>query len=580
MSKRYPAMTQAQKRDITIRAERIEREVQEIFQHLYQRSDLIALLRRVENASLSARPSRLQTLVELLRSLGADCEGGRELGYYRTVIESLDLPEDDEALNVKVLRTLHEIYRSYPTPEQFMERIVRSLAPDAFPADSVRLIVLRRFVETVNVKENTHYYCKALGNDPSKLDESVFDALNSNDAPRLIVAANDLAKGVYAETASSKEQLFLLAFAFGMRFYPDTAAPEYDVARDVEKNIYEDYYCDNLTRYISSEPRFAASLLDNEPRGTGLNFKNFVDVSFVYYLDRVDLTPRERVEGFYRTIERVKKTWLKDHTAFSPQLKERYLADVDDKETGRTVMNRELVIDEMLSLTEEAFEQALLENFFCDLRYIYTSRTTGATGIGTRGLFEEEFATDSPYRMYCENRDIIRDTIQLPHDVSLEDIDRRRMNGNEESMRAMSRTSLGQAYERMLELEGNMPTLDRFRTVFAEDDPFWAVLNSVADRLEPYAAMSVPSGALMTRTKLIAVYYHRYCLECMQDDYTRKGDDWLNFSEFFSDFTTCINTYLELAGYALFSPKSIYDMLVVLFTYCTINGMLIKEKDE
>lgn len=569
MSKNSTALTDAHRREITRRAERVERDVQDAFTHLYQKADLMAMLRRIKLATPDARPSRLRPLVKLLRSLGVECEDGRDLAYYHARIEALNLPVDSTALNRKVLRTLHDIYRTYPTPEAFMERIVRSLSPTAFPGDSTRLLILRRMVAAVNVKENKRYYSAALASDPDALDESAFDVVGTKEAAPLVTACHNLAAGAVSATAATKELLFLFAFAFDMRFYPNHTSPDYDSTRDVERNLFEDYYCDNLTRYMSANRQRAAGVLDNEPSGSGLNFKNFVDVSFVYFLNRSDLSAPQKVSSFYNLINRVRTAWSRE-TDFVPEKKDEYMA-------GSTIDRRNLFMERMMSMDEATFEATLLADFFCDLRYHYTDRNTGELRTGTRGLFEESFATSSGFEQYTELRETIDSLLDLPAGVSLKNIDLRAFRGAGELNDRLYGTPEGKAYMRMSELVGNVPNLELFRDEFADDAAFWALLQSVTDRLDPYDALTVPSRESITRTKLIATYYHYYCLENTADGFGGQDDSWTNFKTLFDDFCFCINSYLLPAGYQPISVKNCYDMLVILFAYCTVNSLLTEE---
>ena len=573
MSMNSTALTGVNRREITRRAERVERDVQDAFTHLYQKADLMAMLRRIKAATPDARPSRLRPLVKLLHSLGVECEDGRDLSYYHALIESLDLPTDSTALNRKVLRTLHDIYRTYPTPEAFIERIVQSLSPTAFPGDSTRMLILRRMVATVNVRENKRYYSAALGNDPDALEESIFDTVGTKEAAPLVTACHNLAAGAVSATAATKELLFLFAFAFDMRFYPSHAASDYDSTRDIERNLFEDYYSDNLTRYMSANRQRAAGVLDNEPSGAGLNFKNFVDVSFIYFLNRDDISASQKVSRFYSLINRVRTAWTRE-SEFVPEKKDAYMA-------GNTLDRRNLFIESMMQMDEATFEQTLLDEFFCDLRYHYTDRTTGETRTGTRGLFEESFAMSSAFEQYTELRETVDSLLDLPTGVSLKNIDLRAFRGTGEvNNDRLYGTPEGKAYMRMSELVGNVPNLELFRDEFADDTAFWAMLESVTDRLDPYDALTVPSRDAITRTKLIATYYHYYCLENTADGFGSQDDSWTNFKTLFDDFCFCINSYLMPAGYQPISVKNCYDMLVILFAYCTVNSLLTEEGRE
>lgn len=75
---------------------------------------------------------------------------------------------------------------------------------------------------------------------------------------------------------------------------------ERDPKRDAVKNLFEDYYSDNMARFLDSsfdDPKFA-STQEREPGGEGVNLKNFAEAIYVYYLYRTDLslTPGQRID--------------------------------------------------------------------------------------------------------------------------------------------------------------------------------------------------------------------------------------------------------------------------------------------
>ena len=81
----------------------------------------------------------------------------------------------------------------------------------------------------------------------------------------------------------------------------------YDPATNLVKNLFEDYYNDNLVRYLRDE--FAdvrtAKMYEREPTGEGINYKNPVEVLLLYYLLRKELpyTAGQRIDRV-RTILR------------------------------------------------------------------------------------------------------------------------------------------------------------------------------------------------------------------------------------------------------------------------------------
>lgn len=121
----------------------------------------------------------------------------------------------------------------------------------------------------------------------------------------LLDLCNDLAEGNFRVNGKTKVHLYYFAFMFGMNIPINGKA--YDPDRDVVKNLFEDFYHDNLLRLLSgayTDPKLAG-LVENEPTGEGINYKNFVEAIYIYFLcrDDLELTPGERIDKAEETIE-------------------------------------------------------------------------------------------------------------------------------------------------------------------------------------------------------------------------------------------------------------------------------------
>ena len=115
----------------------------------------------------------------------------------------------------------------------------------------------------------------------------------------LIEMCRDLAAGNFRVNGKTKVYLYYFAFMFGMTVPMEgrECAPE----RDLVKNLFQDFYNDNLLRLLSSDysdPKKAAAL-EREPTGEGINYKSFVEVIYLYFLCREDLnmTPGEKIDA-------------------------------------------------------------------------------------------------------------------------------------------------------------------------------------------------------------------------------------------------------------------------------------------
>lgn len=137
----------------------------------------------------------------------------------------------------------------------------------------------------------------------------------------LLDLCNDLAEGNFRVNGKTKVHLYYFAFMFEMTIPINGKA--YDPARDVVKNLFEDFYHDNLLRLLSgayADPKSAGSV-ENEPTGEGINYKNFVEAIYIYFLCRDDLefTPGQRIDKAEEIIENCVK--LSKSTGKTGQMK-------------------------------------------------------------------------------------------------------------------------------------------------------------------------------------------------------------------------------------------------------------------
>ncbi len=242
------------------------------FEWAYTKKDLLEQLRQTCMTKKTSRLYRMERLEKSLKASGIKADDLRELldtkngeEKVRERIEDSFLPEDSKEIEKKLFAMLHKEYRSFPTSSNFMERLVkdpvRGLADEEFRKNSVRVAIVKQFMkyttyQTAAVKkivekklEEKFPEQKSLDLDTiiSHIDESIFD--EHSDKP-LFKLADDLASGKFRTNGRTRKDLYMFAFAFGMTssFGKDDLA--YDERTDIEKNLFQDYYTDNLLRYI------------------------------------------------------------------------------------------------------------------------------------------------------------------------------------------------------------------------------------------------------------------------------------------------------------------------------------------
>ena len=121
----------------------------------------------------------------------------------------------------------------------------------------------------------------------------------------LIDMCNDLAKGNFRVNGKTKEYLYYFAFMFKMTV--PLKGKEYKPEKDIVKNLFHDFYNDNLLRFLEGDytEAKAATALENEPTGEGINYKNFVESIYLYFLchDELDMLPGEKIDEAIAVIE-------------------------------------------------------------------------------------------------------------------------------------------------------------------------------------------------------------------------------------------------------------------------------------
>lgn len=114
----------------------------------------------------------------------------------------------------------------------------------------------------------------------------------------LIEMCNDLAAGNFRVNGKTKVYLYYFAFMFDMTVPLDGKKCEPE--KNIVKNLFQDFYNDNFLRLLSydySDPKNSTSF-EKEPTGEGINYKNFVEMIYIYFLCRDDLnmTQGEKID--------------------------------------------------------------------------------------------------------------------------------------------------------------------------------------------------------------------------------------------------------------------------------------------
>ena len=587
---------------ITDRMEGVKSKLEDQFTNLYCKQDFQHQLNIAKKAPNDAKPQSLKKLADMYNAVGVRCEYARSLSYYEGLLKSLQIPDTPRDINQKVMDTLCSLYTEYPTPKEFMQRIVDRLDPDTQLSASLELRILRRFLTTVNVKGNEIYYSSTLeqqieAEGIDSIGEDIFDVLHhassaqGNDL-RLLKGCYNLAHGNSVSAVSTKELLFLFAFAYDMRYYLSTEADDYDETRDVEKNLFTDYYCDNIARYLVPSSSAAAGTSDNEPSGMVINPKNFVDVLFVYYLNQNGLSAAEKVTGFYKTAKQIKQLWNKQNT-YTPERR----AEFENKPTKGYLSKLDHTF---FALSQAEVIDFVLTNYYCDVRYSYVSQKTGVEGIGSLGIFQLAFTANTAFAQYNSIIELIKEDLSISENTVFAEIfgrlDHRSSLFNDDDAEKKDDFATNANIKYQLELKQwyeqdsieamrvyslfdhtSMLSEDAFRSLIrieneTDRNNFLSIIENTEKKLDPKNALRIDDALNITRTKLVAAYYHYFCLEVGMD--AQQRETWKSFSDVYAEMGGCLSDYLRDAGYQEINPKNLFDMLVIFLAYCKINDLL------
>ncbi len=364
--------------------------------------------------------------------------------------------------------------------------------------------------------------------------------------PEILKISNDLAEGKYKRGSEMKEILYLFAFAFDMSISFENN--ETNTLRDVKKNLFEDFYCDNIIRYIND---YQLNGVYEEPSGITIQFKNFVEIIYLYWLNKDSRTysPAEKYLSANAMIKKIVskiKSAEKEIDKSTSQLGKKYFEAkmlTDKKALGTEVYrnfirtdsqddgNKHLKIDNYLGLSEEEFLEIILQNYDIDTTIKYT----------TSAAFENENYQESAESNFGKLIDELK-----------------------------------------METDGtgfipNCYSLEFYETVFDElfakkeyDVKLHTQLSTLVKKLneqmkQVLSEAEVEGYNLFTRTRFMYLFYNHFVLSRIGEKYNETFDD------FYDEYCESLNRKLEDCSYQLFSEKNLIDMMLLYSAFITLR---------
>ncbi len=546
----------ALKGTITRRMDSVLDDLQHEFKILYEKSDFESKLKALKGSgNKSDRPSKLNKLFRMFDVCGIKYEYGKDNAYYENLVRNAeDIPEK---IDDKILLALFDRYEDYPSPEDYMKRIVDRLCTekDGWGNDTLRLRILKQFIKYGNYLADAGYggrnaicdYVKEKIGKKQKpsddevlanVDDGVFNGLDKATKEQrkpdgkygLLKTADDLASGKFRAEGATKRSLYLFAMVYSMTYYSGDEISIIDYRTDVETNLFRDYYTNNLMRFISDDYRGRLREYELDPSGQGINYKNFAEMIYLYYISK-DCSPQDKIRLSSDMIIRVKESNFKQ-------------GEIDTRKLGGTSFYKEIFTEDIIGKPDSEFERFICDNYNCE-----TYDSLHKTKLGVLQVEPEQ---NSAFKEY---KNILRSLEKC--DVALEKCNYGLWFAD---VNALMKNGIEDICDRMPAIDKNK--FNEFLELLSGINSF---IGSVDQQIPK--ALSVLSSDEVTRTSMIVAYYYYYNAVHENDSI----DKLKNFEEVFNNFKRGIDPKLEAAYYQPFSCRNIFDVLVAFSSYAYLK---------
>lgn len=497
------------------------------------KEDMLSRIAVVEKEKYqSVISSRMAALYEMLDIAGLEYKKGESLNYYKELVNKSDIP-GYKGMIKRIIVMLYEEYEKYPTPSVYMKRIVDRLSckeDGVWKNEPLRVRILKQFIKYGNSLKDAGYggrnfarsYAegksgKKLKNSDAKeiaqyVDDGIFEVLDtaSKDDKKykgkygIIELADELAAGRFKSGGATKRGLYMFAMAYKMTFGGDERT-------DIEKNLFTDYYNNNIMRFVMQEYQDNNGSLEIEPRGQGINYKNFAEVIYLYNL-REDRTPNENIKKAQEMIEIVKAKGIEKETDNAILATQRYING----------------IQEALKLSEDKFIEYIVHSYNFDANFL---------NVAEININMQQNTAYNNYKKILENIDNAGGSGQgLWFVDTLAWQNSEKKNNDIKNILEYSGSEDEKSAQKIMTL---MESVDRYLR-----RPFDAVDENT-----------------ISRTYLLSAYYYYYINEHIGDE------ERMSFNELYDDFKGSVDRILEASYYQKISPKNIYDMWVIISAY-------------
>ena len=378
-----------------------------------------------------------------------------------------------------------------------------------------------------------------------KFEKGLDNVSDRSSIPEILKISNDLANGKYKKGPEMKEILYLFAFAFDMSV--DFESGKEKTLRDIKKNLFEDFYCDNIIRYVND---YHLNGVYDEPTGITIQFKNFVEIVYLYWLNQSSerFSQAEKYLSANAMIKKIVskiKSAEKDVENNAEKTGKKYSQAkrlAGRKSLGTYVYrnflktdseygDESLKIDNFLTLPEDEFMQVILDNYDVDTKIKYT----------TSAAFENE----SYQEIAASDFSALIDELKT----------------ETEGFGLVSSCYPLEFYETVFEELFSDKEYDTY-----SHKQLSSLVKKINEQMKQVLSEAESDDyGTFTRTRYMYLYYNHFIQSRITERYTETFDD------FCDEYCEQLNIDLETCSYQRFSEKNLIDIMLLYSAFITLR---------
>ena len=334
---------------------------------------------------------------------------------------------------------------------------------------------------------------------------------------------------------------------------------------DLIKNLFRDYYNNNLMVYLNEGYRDHLREFETDPSGQGVNFKNFAEMIFLYYIVK-DIAPDEKIRKSYAMISEVTEAAKQYDFNNITNKEDRTTNNYKEKFLEKKGNDSEIVFSEIIfDKSEEEFKKFLLENYDCDVRTGHVHESKGKTIDETTPPIQMDIDQNTAYEKYLEIMNLLDEELRKNgmsvadccYGLWFEDVsayEKAGLNKRTDTHREIDRHRFDD-FMKILTAANSF-----IGKIVDEDESNRSLEGEKAETSSVIKALLVSSAKEITRTSLMVAFY--YYFNCKEEDMM-----WTSYKALYESFKEELDPYLTAAGYQTVSSKSIFDVLLTFSSY-------------